>query len=474
MASKSATVTLKGAHLKSATKEPVVHPPVESDDASESDDTDIGAEEECPPEQSTIAAAPTTTNGVPDAKTARGRKRSAPGSFSSSSSSGKVTRSKKSAADMPGEMVTGKRRAAAAAGHLIHACSATGQAEARVASAHARELEAKKRARRRAAAEAAKAAAGTDEPPAKKARRSTSVAASSKKTKASSSGAAGKKKTAGTAKKAAGATKKPKSPVDAVPTTAGRKRKTPASAVKSAAPKKAKTTGKTPAKKSAAGTKKAPAKKPTAPKRVPAKKAAAAASTPAPPKKLSMTDRYVKYRARLAMMPKEAFAALDGAWISVYEKGLLSRSSYPEGLFTPKWTKVLAEVAREKGANPKGVLPHHAKTIDGTDGLKAFYKMGHIVETHLVDAYKAAGFDKVEGGRVYVGINIQVAGVVESPLAMKNEDTLDDSFWRAIQNALENDSNVDASPHADDDADDDASEDVDDADLTNDAVEVAA
>jgi hypothetical protein len=154
------------------------------------------------------------------------------------------------------------------------------------------------------------------------------------------------------------------------------------------------------------------------------------------PKRLSLADAHAKYHARLALMPASDFAVLDGKWISVYEPQLRKRATFPEGHFAPKWTQILADVARQKGANIKGVLPHYAHTIEGTDGLKAYEKGAHIVDWDLVKAYHKAGFGKVEGSRIYVG-EATPSGLAASPFAFGRADTLDDHLWQAIKKALD-------------------------------------
>lgn len=428
---------------------------VDDDDASasESDDTEIGLEEEAAPvdggaeddsttsmgegddeedEEDTekqagaagLNAATTTaaagTSGVPDFKTARARK-----------SKTSPAKAKGGAAhDEEPELVSGKRRAAAMAHEIIHATSAAGQAEARVASAQARAIAEKKKARKRAASTATKEAASS-EPPAKKARTSSSSSsAGSKKsttTKAKKSGATGSTKTK-TATKAKAA--KPSAKAGAATT----KKATKASAAKGATPKSATKTAKKPAAKGASASSSTSASK--------AVKKTKAAPVSAP-KKLPLKDAHTKYRARLAVMPKADFAVLDGAWLSVFDPHLRKRASFPEGHFSPKWTQVLAEVAHEKGVTVKGVLPHYATTIEGTDNLKAYEKMPHIVDKERAGAYAAAGFDQVVAARVYVGPAVLAAGVVESPFAFVHADTVDDAFWQSVKKVLDADSSND-------------------------------
>ncbi|AGO82454.1 hypothetical protein pdul_cds_409 [Pandoravirus dulcis] len=414
--------------------------------ASESDDTEIGLEEEAPvdgaaeddsttsmgddeeededSEQQAGAAglnAATTmttasTSGVPDFKTARARK--------SKTSPAKIKGG--AACDEEPELVSGKRRAAAMAHEIIHATSAAGQAEARVASAQARAIAEKKKARKRAASTATKEAA-SGQPPAKKARTSSSSSSSagSKKstttTKAKKSGASGSTKAATKAKTAKSSTK-------AGATTTKKAAKT--SAAKGATTKTK--TAKKPAGKGASSSGSASKT---------AKKTKASAA-PAP-KKLPLKDAHTKYRARLAVMPKADFAVLDGAWLSVFDPHLRKRASFPEGHFSPKWTQVLAEVAREKGAIVKGVLPHYATTIEGTDNLKAYEKMPQIVDKERAGAYAAAGFDQVTPARVYVGPAVLAAGVGESPFAFVHADTIDDAFWQSVKKVLDADSSND-------------------------------
>ncbi|BCU03679.1 ADK superfamily incomplete domain containing protein [Pandoravirus japonicus] len=424
---------------------------VDNDDASasESDDTEIGLEEEAPvggaaaDDDSTTSmgegddeeedeedtekqagavglGAPTTTAtasalGVPDFKTARARK----SKTSPAKNKGGAAR------DEEPELVSGKRRAAAMAHEIIHATSAAGQAEARVASAQARAIAEKKKARKRAASTATKEAAGS-EPPAKKAR--TSSSAGSKKsttttTKAKKSGATGSTKTKAakpSAKTGAAATKK------AAKTSAAKGATTKT--------KSATKTAKKPAGKAASSSSSGSASKTV--------KKTKASAAPAP-KKLPLKDAHTKYRARLAVMPKADFAVLDGAWLSVFDPHLRKRASFPEGHFSPKWTQVLAEVAREKGATIKGVLPHYATTIEGTDNLKAYEKMPHVVDKDRAEAYAAAGFDQVVAARVYVGPAVLAAGVAESPFAFVHADTIDDAFWQSVKKVLDADSSND-------------------------------
>lgn len=419
--------------------------------ASESDDTEIGLEEEAPvdgaaEDDSTTsmgegdddeeedeedsekqagavgidAAATTTTastSGVPDFKTARARK--------SKTSPAKIKGG--AACDEEPELVSGKRRAAAMAHEIIHATSAAGQAEARVASAQARAIAEKKKARKRAASTATKEAAN-GQPPAKKARTSSSSSSSagSKKstttTKAKKSGASGSTKAATKAKTAKSSTK-------AGATTTKKAAKT--SAAKGATTK----TAKKPAGKGASSSSSSGSASKTA-------KKTKASAAPAP-KKLPLKDAHTKYRARLAVMPKADFAVLDGAWLSVFDPHLRKRASFPEGHFSPKWTQVLAEVAREKGAIVKGVLPHYATTIEGTDNLKAYEKMPQIVDKERAGAYAAAGFDQVTPARVYVGPAVLAAGVGESPFAFVHADTIDDAFWQSVKKVLDADSSND-------------------------------
>nr|UMO78819.1 ADK superfamily incomplete domain containing protein [Pandoravirus belohorizontensis] len=440
--------------------------------ASESDDTEIGLEEEAAPvdgaseDDSTTsmgegddeeeddedaekqagavgpngATATTTasTSGVPDFKTARARK--------SKTSPAKIKGD--AARDEEPELVSGKRRAAAMAHEIIHATSAAGQAEARVASAQARAIAEKKKARKRAASEAAKEAiAASGEPPAKKARTSASSskkggASGSTKTKkssasgpakASSAKATGKSATTAKASSAKSSTKATgKSSTKT--TGATTKKATKAGAAKGAT---SKATTKKPTGKAGAG--KAASSSGSASKTVKKTKASAAPA----PKKLPLKDAHTKYRARLAVMPQADFAVLDGAWLSVFDPHLRKRASFPEGHFSPKWTQVLAEVAREKGAAIKGVLPHYATTIEGTDNLKAYEKMPHVVDKDRAEAYAAAGFDRVVAARVYVGPAVLAAGVAESPFAFVHADTVDDAFWQSVKKVLDADSSND-------------------------------
>nr|UDO47675.1 hypothetical protein [Pandoravirus massiliensis] len=446
----------KTKHSTTAHKEPV---PQDHDDASasESEDTDIGLENEAPVDDATDdsttsmgeeddagdekheeptvpagvetakPAAEVSVGGVPNFKKARARKPSPP-----------KKAKKKADTDETPALVSGKRRAAAMAHEIIHATSATGQAEARVASAQARAIAEKKKARRRAASKVATAASGDQEPPAKKARKSSGASAQSEATatkqkKTRSSAAATKKK--GTAA-ATGAKKK--ADADGKKTTkkatlTGTKRKASAEATKKAATPKKK------AKSSASGASTSSAK---STKKAAAPKKKAAATTPKAPaiKKLGLKDAHTKYRARLAVMPAADFAVLDGAWLSVFDPQLRKRASFPEGAFSPKWTQVLAEVAREKGAVIKGVLPHYATTIEGSANLKAYEKMAHIVDKGRAAEYAAAGFDQVEAARVYVGPTVLAAGVTESPFAFVHSDSIDDAFWRSVKKVLDADS----------------------------------
>ncbi|AVK74774.1 tRNA-synt 1g incomplete domain containing protein [Pandoravirus quercus] len=421
--------------------------------ASESDDTEIGIEEEAPvggDDDSTTSMeedeedhngdgndqgqagalglkAPVTVAaaGVPDFKTARARK--------SKTSPAKAS----TAQDEEPELVSGKRRAAAMAHEIIHATSATGQAEARVASAQARAIAEKKKARKRAASTAAKEAiAASGEPPAKRARTSSSTktkkSATSGSAKTKKSGASGSSKT--TAKASAKSSTKAAGKPASKKTTGANAKKTPstkASATKGATSKATKK----PTSKAKAGSSSSSS---SAPKT--AKKVKGAVSTP---KKLPLKDAHTKYRARLAVMPKADFAVLDGAWLSVFDPHLRKRASFPEGHFSPKWTQVLAEVAHEKGATIKGVLPHYATTIEGTDNLKAYEKMPHVVDKDRAEAYAAAGFDQVVAARVYVGPAVLAAGVGESPFAFVHADMIDDAFWQSVKKVLDADSSND-------------------------------
>ncbi|WBR14449.1 Flagellar biosynthetic protein-like domain-containing protein [Pandoravirus kuranda] len=432
-------MSTKTKHPAAAQKEPV---PQHHDDASasESEDTDTAIESEAPVDDATddsttslgdddvehdageghneVPAAsivkPTPSNattGVPNFKKARARKPSPP-------------KKAKKADDAPA-LVSGKRRAAAMAHEIIHATSATGQAEARVASAQARAIAEKKKARKRTASKPA----GDQEPPAKKARKSTSettAAASKKKTKA----AASKKKAAVADGKTAKATTTKRA-------AAGTKRKASAESTKTAgAPKK-----KAKSSSGASSSSSLSAKAATKPKAAPKKKKVST-TTPKTPvvKKLGLKDAHTKYRARLAVMPAADFAVLDGAWLSVFDPQLRKRASFPEGAFSPKWTQVLAEVAREKGAVIKGVLPHYATTIEGSANLKAYEKMAHIVDKGRAADYAAAGFDQVEAARVYVGPTVLAAGVAESPFAFLHSDSIDDAFWQSVKKVLDADS----------------------------------
>lgn len=430
-----------------AQNEPV---PQDHDDtsASESEDTDIGLENEAPVDDATddsttsmgdedaeeegshvsapVAAKPVvvdskSTAGVPNFKKARARKPSPP------------KKAKKANADDTPALVSGKRRAAAMAHEIIHATSATGQAEARVASAQARAIAEKKKARKRAASKVVIAA--DQEPPAKKARKSAASAKSTATTattkKARSATAASKKKPTASAskKKAADADGKKATTKKAV---TGTKRKASAESTKKAgAPKKK-------AKPSSSGD----SSSSSSAKTTKSTKATKKAATPKAPvvKRLGLKDAHTKYRARLAVMPAADFAVLDGAWLSVFDPQLRKRASFPEGAFSPKWTQVLAEVAREKGAVIKGVLPHYATTIEGSANLKAYEKMAHIVDKGRAADYAAAGFDQVEAARVYVGPTVLAAGVTESPFAFVHSDSIDDAFWQSVKKVLDADS----------------------------------
>ncbi|AJF98076.1 hypothetical protein TW95_gp1342 [Pandoravirus inopinatum] len=408
--------------------------------ASESDDTEIGLEEEAPvggagDDDSTTsmeeeeedhngddndsgqagagaqkvpvaalgheAAVAVATAGVPDFKAARARK-------------SKTSPAKSSAAqDEEPELVSGKRRAAAMAHEIIHATSATGQAEARVASAQARAIAEKKKARKRAASTAAKEAiAASGEPPAKRARTSSSTKTKKSATSGSAktTGKASAKSTTTTTKASAKSTKATGKSTGTKKTAGANAKKTPST--KASATKGA--TGKA-TKKPASKTKAASSSSSSSSASKTAKKTKSAVSLP---KKLPLKDAHTKYRARLAVMPKADFAVLDGAWLSVFDPHLRKRASFPEGHFSPKWTQVLAEVAHEKGATIKGVLPHYATTIEGTDNLKAYEKMPHVVDKDRAEAYAAAGFDQVVAARVYVGPAVLAAGAASHPLPL--------------------------------------------------------
>jgi len=413
----------------------------------ESDDTDIGAEDECLPEQ--VAAAPAKRKRVTAPRTGTVRKSSRVASSAYSSFNQPLV----SKVTTASAVAQGKRRAAAQAGQLIHACSTTGLMEARVVSAHKRAIDEKNRARRRAAMAAAKAAAeASGEPAPKRPRRSASKSSLS----GAKSAVAGKKKSA-TATTAAANRKKKTGTAKSTPAskTKGRttiKRKTPASAAKGAAKrtpalkKGAKKTPATPKR----GTKKSPALRGTRKTSATiAKKPVAKKATPAAPKKLSPNDAYVKFEWRLSNMPASAFKQFHNKWLSIYDTTLRKRSSFKEGHFGPKWCCILAKVAEAKGYPAKGALPHYTgkplKTEDGEpvmteDGiaLKLFEKMPHIVEAHMEEVYKGAGFDKVEGGRVYVGLAKKSAGIMEdSPFAMLHVDSVDDVDWRALKKQLD-------------------------------------
>ncbi|AVK76969.1 hypothetical protein pmac_cds_281 [Pandoravirus macleodensis] len=436
-----------------AQKEPV---PQDHDDASasESEDTDIGLENEAPVDDATDdsttsmgdedageeeaeAPAPVAAKasmgdskpateapvGVPNFKKARARKPSPP------------KKAKKVNADDAPALVSGKRRAAAMAHEIIHATSATGQAEARVVSAQARAIAEKKKARKRAASKVVIAA--DQEPPAKKARKSatssksTTATTTTKKTRSAT--AASKKKPTASAskKKAVDADGKKAKATTTKKAVTGTKRKASTQSTKKAdAPKK-----KTKSSSSGASTSSSAKTTKTA-------KATKKTATPKAPviKKLGLKDAHTKYRARLAVMPASEFAVLDGAWLSVFDPQLRKRASFPEGAFSPKWTQVLAEVAREKGAVIKGVLPHYATTIEGSANLKAYEKMAHIVDKGRAADYAAAGFDQVEAARVYVGPTVLAAGVTESPFAFVHSDSIDDAFWQSVKKVLDADS----------------------------------
>ncbi|AGO84021.1 hypothetical protein psal_cds_362 [Pandoravirus salinus] len=453
---------------------------VDGGSASESDDTEIGLEEEAPigdanDDDSTTsmeededdhnngndqgqatalglkppAVVMTAAAGVPDFKTARARK-----SKTSPAKASAIAR------DEEPELVSGKRRAAAMAHEIIHATSATGQAEARVASAQARAIAEKKKARKRAASEAAKeaiAGGGGGEPPAKRARTSASTKtkknSASASTKAKKSGTSASTRAAGKTSTKASAKSSTKSSTGAAGKSAGttkvagaKSKKTPptkASAAKSAASKTTKkAAGKAGKSSSSSGA---------------TKTAGKTKSVASVPKKLPLKDAHTKYRARLAVMPKADFAVLDGAWLSVFDPHLRKRASFPEGHFSPKWTQVLAEVAREKGATVKGVLPHYATTIEDTDNLKAYEKMPQVVDKDRAEAYAAAGFDQVVAARVYVGPAVPAAGVGESPFAFLHSDMIDDAFWQSVKKVLDadssNDDTVDVVQHGSEAAD---------------------
>jgi hypothetical protein len=451
--------------------------------ASESDDTEIDAEDEAPVGQGDVAedddsttsmdedgdaadqqapslgkaqsvsttAGPSTSNsaGVPDFKTARKSKAS---SYAKSTpkkragtSKGAINWEDNDDHEEP-ELVSGKRHAAAMAHEIIHATSAAGQAKARVASAQARAIEEKKKARKRAASAMAKeaiaagSATGPLEPPAKRARKSATAAAKATEAATTTKKARSRKSTpiklasastkkGASAKSASASTKKSAAAAKPASSSSSTKKPTAAKSGKSAG---SKTKASAPAKTAKPAKKSAP--------RAPAPKKAAALSAP---KKLPLKDAHTKYRARLAVMPSADFAIFDGAWLSVFEPTLRKRASFPEGHFSPKWTQILAEVAREKGALIKGVLPHYSTTIEGTDGLKAYEKMPQIVDKHRGEAYAAAGFDQVTPGRIYVGPAMVAAGVAESPFAFLHSDTIDDAFWQSVKKVLDADSSTD-------------------------------
>jgi len=153
--------------------------------------------------------------------------------------------------------------------------------------------------------------------------------------------------------------------------------------------------------------------------------------------RLSSKDALIKYRARLSTISEEDFAELDGCWISVYEPTLKEKVKFEEGIFPFKWTKVLAEVASEKGATILGVIPHYGKGIENSGNLKFFKAMPQIVEKDLVTKYKKAGMKGVEGKRVYVGKTVGAGREKQSDFAMMAQDNHNDAFWQVLQEVLE-------------------------------------
>jgi len=124
-------------------------------------------------------------------------------------------------------------------------------------------------------------------------------------------------------------------------------------------------------------------------------------------------------------------------WISVYDTNIRKKGPFGEGVFPLKWTKILAKVAKEKGVNIKGVLPHYGKTSSET-GFKTYFYGPNIVDKNKEKEYAKSGkTDGLEFTRIYVGRANRVAKEEESKFGFLPSDHHNDSMWKIAKESLE-------------------------------------
>lgn len=154
---------------------------------------------------------------------------------------------------------------------------------------------------------------------------------------------------------------------------------------------------------------------------------------------LSDRNAHIKYKARLSLIPAEKFSVLDGCWISIYHPSMKDKTTCKEGVFNPKWTKILAEVSEKKGCHIIGTASHYGTCIKGTN-LRTFTMMPQCVEKDKVEAYKSAGYDKVQGNRVFVGTKKEFATDATKDFAFQACDKKADETWFNLKKFLDEDS----------------------------------
>ena len=82
-----------------------------------------------------------------------------------------------------------------------------------------------------------------------------------------------------------------------------------------------------------------------------------------------------EYKAWLLKQPKNSFAQFHNNWISVYERSLMKQEFDKKPI---KWIKVFMDVAKQKGCNIRGVLPHYR--IRNKEGESVFAKEPEVKE----------------------------------------------------------------------------------------------